>query len=136
MVAVKGQFYRGRYVRNSAQRHFETYPGVGLMEKLVLTEEELMVRESAADFLTEQAGPGALREIRDNANPLGYSADTWQQMIDLGWPAILVPEAHGGLGFSHAAMGQIMELSGNTLACSPLFATAIAGAITDVRTML
>jgi alkylation response protein AidB-like acyl-CoA dehydrogenase len=98
------------------------------MEKLVLTEEEQMVRESAADFLAEQAGPDALREIRDKENPLGYSADTWQQMIELGWPAILVPEEQGGLGFSHAAMGQIMELSGNTLACSPLFATAVAGA--------
>ena len=98
------------------------------MEKLVLTEEEQMVRESAADFLAEQAGPEALREIRDNENPLGYSADTWRQMIELGWPAILVPEDQGGLGFSHTAMGQIMELSGNTLACSPLFATAVAGA--------
>jgi alkylation response protein AidB-like acyl-CoA dehydrogenase len=98
------------------------------MEKLVLTEEEQMVRESAAEFLAEQAGPDALREIRDNENPLGYSAETWQQMTELGWPAILVPEEQGGLGFSHTAMGQIMELSGNTLACSPLFATAVAGA--------
>jgi alkylation response protein AidB-like acyl-CoA dehydrogenase len=97
------------------------------MEKLVLTEEEQMVRESAADFLNEQAGPDALREIRDTENPLGYAAETWQQMIELGWPAILVPEEQGGLGFSHAAMGQIMELSGRTLACSPLFATAVAG---------
>ncbi|MEL7187301.1 MAG: acyl-CoA dehydrogenase family protein [Pseudomonadota bacterium] len=98
------------------------------MEKLVLTEEEQMVRESAADFLTAQAGPAALRAIRDTENPLGYSADTWQQMIELGWPAILIVEEHGGLGFSHAAMGQIMELSGSTLACSPLFTTAVAGA--------
>lgn len=98
------------------------------MEKLVLTEEEQMVREAAADFLGSQAGPDALREIRDSENPLGYSADTWQQMIELGWPAILVAEEQGGLGFSHAAMGQIMELSGNALACSPLFATSVAGA--------
>jgi alkylation response protein AidB-like acyl-CoA dehydrogenase len=98
------------------------------MEKLILTEEEQMVRESAADFLGAQAGPDELRAIRDDENPLGYSAETWQQMIELGWPAILVAEDQGGLGFSHAAMGQIMELSGNSLACSPLFATAIAGA--------
>lgn len=98
------------------------------MDKLVLTEDEQMVRESAADFLADQAGPDELRAIRDSENPLGYSADTWQQMIELGWPAILVQEEQGGLGFSHAAMGQIMELSGNTLACSPLFATAVAGA--------
>jgi len=98
------------------------------MDKLVLTEEEQMVRESAADFLAEQAGPDELRAIRDSENPLGYSAELWQQMIELGWPGILVSEDDGGLGFSHAAMGQIMELSGNALACSPLFATAVAGA--------
>lgn len=98
------------------------------MGKLILTEEEQMVRDSAAGFLAEFAGPDALRAIRDDENPLGYSTDTWQQMVELGWPAILIAEEQGGLGFSHAAMGQIMELSGGTLACSPLFASAVAGA--------
>lgn len=98
------------------------------MDSLVLTEEENMVRESAAGFLAEFAGPDALRAIRDDENPLGYSAQAWQQMVELGWPAILIPEEQGGLGFSHVAMGQIMELSGQTLACSPLFASAVAGA--------
>lgn len=98
------------------------------MEKLVLTEEEQMVRESATDFLAVEAGPDKLRAIRDSEIPLAYSTRTWQQMISLGWPAILVAEEYDGLGFSHTAMGQIMELSGKSLACSPLFATAIAGA--------
>lgn len=98
------------------------------MEKLVLTEDELMVREAAADFLAAKAGPDELRAIRDAENPRGYSADTWQQMTELGWSAILIAEEHGGVGFGHAAMGQISELSGSSLACSPLFATAVAGA--------
>ena len=87
-----------------------------------------MVRESAAEFLAALAGPDALRELRDSENPLGYSAELWQQMIELGWPGVLIPEESGGLGFSHAAMGQIIEQSGRTLACSPLFATAVVGA--------
>lgn len=98
------------------------------MEKLILTDEEQMVRQSAVDFLSGQAGPGALRQLRDTENTQGYSTDTWQQMIELGWPAILIAEEDGGLGFSHAAMGQISEVAGSTLACSPLFATAVAGA--------
>ena len=98
------------------------------MQKLVLTEEEQMVRESAADFLRQKAGPDALREIRDTANPQGFSSDVWREMGELGWPSILIGEEHGGLGFSHVAMGQIMELCGSTLACSPLFATAVVGA--------
>jgi len=98
------------------------------MQKLVLTEEEQMVRESAADFLSQKAGPGALRKIRDTANPQGFSSEVWLEMAELGWPSILIEEAQGGLGFSHVAMGQIMELCGSTLACSPLFSTAVVGA--------
>ena len=48
-------------------------------------------------------------------------------MVDMGWAAILVPEADGGLGFGHVGMGQIVEQSGRTLTASPLFATAILG---------
>jgi len=96
--------------------------------KLILNEEEQMVRDSAAEFLAEKAGPNLLREIRDSENPLGYSAELWQQMIELGWPSILVPEENGGLGFSHVAMGQIMEQTGSSLASSPLFATSVVGA--------
>lgn len=96
--------------------------------RLVLNEEEQMVRESAAEFLGEQAGSDVLRKIRDSEDPTGYSSEIWQQMIELGWPGVLVPEDHGGLGFSQAGMGQISELTGSTLASSPLFATAVVGA--------
>jgi len=94
---------------------------------LILNEEEQMVREAALEFLAAEAGPTALRELRDSESPLGYSSELWQQMIELGWPSLLVPEENGGLGFSHVAMGQIIEQTGHTLACSPLFATAVVG---------
>lgn len=94
---------------------------------LVLNEEEQMVRESAVEFLAAEAGPSALRELRDTRSSLGYSNELWQQMIELGWPCVLIPEEHGGLGFGHVAMGQIIEQTGHTLACSPLFATAVIG---------
>ena len=48
---------------------------------MLLTEEEQMVRDSAAEFLAEKAGPNLLREIRDSENPLGYSAELWQQIL-------------------------------------------------------
>jgi len=95
---------------------------------LILNEEEQMVRDSAVEFLTSQAGPTALRELRDNESQMGYSTELWQEMIELGWPSVLIPEENGGLGFSHTAMGQISEQTGHTLACSPLFATAVVSA--------
>ena len=43
------------------------------MMKLVLDDEERMVRDSAELFLTDTAGPSLLREVRDSGNPLGLS---------------------------------------------------------------
>ena len=31
--------------------------------------------------------------------------DLWRQMVDMGWAAILVPEAYGGLDFGHVGNG-------------------------------
>lgn len=95
---------------------------------LVLNEDEQMVRTSCADFLAEQAGPDLLRQLRDSDDPTGYSGELWDKMIELGWAGVLIDESFGGLGFSHAGMGQISEYAGSTLASSPLFSTAIVGA--------
>ena len=95
--------------------------------QLILNEEEQMVRESAQSFLSDNAGPSLLREIRDTNNSLGYSQKLWKQMIELGWPSLLIPEQYDGLGFSHVAMGQIMEKTGCHLVNSPMFATAVLG---------
>ena len=87
-----------------------------------------MVKDSAIEFLNTHAGPSLHRELRDGSSSRGYSNSLWGHMIDLGWPAILVSEDYGGLGFSHVAMGQISEQVGSFLASSPLFASSILGA--------
>ncbi|MDA9687462.1 acyl-CoA dehydrogenase family protein, partial [bacterium] len=94
---------------------------------LVLNEEQQMLKESAQGFLAEFAPLAELRKQRDAGSQTGYADNLWFQMVDMGWAAILVPEAYGGLGFGHVGMGQIVEQSGRTLTASPLFATAILG---------
>lgn len=96
--------------------------------ELLLNQEESMVKDSAIEFLNTHAGPSLHRELRDGNSSRGYSNSLWGHMIDLGWPAILVSEDYGGLGFSHVAMGQISEQVGSFLASSPLFASSILGA--------
>ena len=95
--------------------------------ELLLNQEESMVKDSAIEFLNTHAGPSLHRELRDGNSSRGYSNSLWGQMIDLGWPAVLVSEDYGGLGFSHVAMGQISEQVGSFLASSPLFASSILG---------
>ena len=101
---------------------------------LVLNEEQQMLRDSAQGFFSESAPVHQMRELRDNRGSdnadsnAGYSQAVWQQMTDMGWSAILIPEAYGGLEFGHVGMGQIIEQGGRTLTASPLFTSAVMGA--------
>ncbi|ETN92774.1 Acyl-CoA dehydrogenase [Gammaproteobacteria bacterium MOLA455] len=94
---------------------------------LVLNQEQQMLKESAQGFLAEFAPLAELRKQRDAGSQTGYADNLWAQMANMGWAAILVPEAYGGLEFGHVGMGQIVEQTGRTLTASPLFATAVLG---------
>ncbi len=95
---------------------------------LVLNEEQRILKDSAKEFLTANAPVEALRALRDNKDETGYSADLWQQMTELGWTAIAIPEAYGGLEFGFQGLGLIFEEAGHTLAASPLFSSIVLGA--------
>lgn len=95
---------------------------------LVLTEDVMMVRESALAFFQEQSPVTALRRLRDTNDPDGFSRDLWRRMAELGWTGFLVPEDDGGSGFGMVGLAQVMEASGRTLAATPLLSTALIGA--------
>ncbi len=94
---------------------------------LVLNEEQLMLKDSAQDFLRKRAPVSQIRELRDNDNKDGFSRDLWTEMVEMGWTAILVPEEYGGLGYGYMEMGVVLEQSGRTLTSSPLLGTALVG---------
>jgi alkylation response protein AidB-like acyl-CoA dehydrogenase len=94
---------------------------------LVLNEEQHMLRDAARDFLAQRAPISHLRQIRDSGNEIGFSRELWQEMVEMGWTAILVPEEHGGLGYGYTGLGLVLEETGRTLTPSPLLATALTG---------
>lgn len=94
---------------------------------LILNEEQLMLRDSARTFLAEKAPLSHLRTLRDEDNADRYSHDLWAEMADLGWPAVLVPEAYGGLEYGYSGLGIVLEETGKTLTPSPLLSTALTG---------
>jgi acyl-CoA dehydrogenase len=95
---------------------------------LVLNEEQRLLRDTAREFLGKQAPVSALRKLRDDRDPLGYDPALWQQMTELGWASIILPEEYGGLDFGFTGLGVVLEECGRTLAASPLLATAAVGA--------
>lgn len=97
---------------------------------LVLTEEQRLLRDSAHDFLADNAPVESLRKLRDERSALGYDPEVWQNMAELGWASIILPEQYGGLDFGFTGLGLIMEETGRTLLASPIFASAVVGAST------
>ncbi|HSG90699.1 MAG TPA: acyl-CoA dehydrogenase family protein [Pseudomonadales bacterium] len=95
---------------------------------LVLDEDQSLIQDTAREFCAERAPVAQLRALRDQNDPLGYCADTWKEMVELGWAGIIIPEAQGGSDFGWQALGIILEQTGRQLSASPLFATVALGA--------
>jgi alkylation response protein AidB-like acyl-CoA dehydrogenase len=92
---------------------------------LVLTEEQTMLRDMAKQFFTEQVPVTNLRKLRDEESADGYDKAVWQQIVELGFAGILIPEEQGGTGFGPIGLGIVMQEAGRTLAATPLYSTAI-----------
>jgi alkylation response protein AidB-like acyl-CoA dehydrogenase len=95
---------------------------------LVLTEDQQMLKSSAADFVKNESPVTRVRHLRDANDPVGYSPQLWAKMAGLGWPAILLPEEHGGLGMGYVEMACVLEECGRTLVPEPLLSTVLLGA--------
>ena len=95
---------------------------------MVLNEEQRLLQKTVSELLQKHAPTASLRALRDANDERGYAADFWQQLVDLGIPAIVMPASIGGLDFGFAGLGAVLEEMGRTLAASPLFATVVLGA--------
>lgn len=92
---------------------------------LILTEEQSMLRDSAREFLADNAPVTQLRQLRDTRDASGFSTALWSQFAEMGFSGVLVPEAFGGMGLGQVEAGVVMEQIGHQLASSPFLASSI-----------
>ena len=78
---------------------------------LVLNEEQRLLQDTTREFLAKHAPVEALRKLRDERDPIGYDPELWQQMAEMGWTSIIVPEAYGGLDFGFLGLGVVPVLA-------------------------
>jgi alkylation response protein AidB-like acyl-CoA dehydrogenase len=88
-----------------------------------LTEEEVMVRETARKFLESQCPTRLVREMEKDPN--GYPPDLWRQAAELGWPGMALPEEYGGSGLPLGYLGLVLQEAGRALAPLPLHSTVV-----------
>ena len=88
------------------------------------SEEEQLLKNAAREFLEAEVSTALVREMELDEN--GYPPALWQQMADLGWLGLAIPEQYGGQGLPLTYMGLVMEELGRVLAPVPLHSTMVA----------
>jgi len=83
------------------------------------SEEQEFLRTTAREFLAKEAPMSAVREQMDDAR--GFSRELWEQMAELGWVGLLIPEAYGGAGLGFVDLVVVLEEMGRALLPSPFF---------------
>lgn len=92
---------------------------------LSFSEEQAMLMDSAKALAAAESPRQRVRELM--ATESGYCESTWQQMVELGWAGIALPEAVGGSGLGMGALVPIVEAMGRQLLAGPLLSSALAG---------
>jgi alkylation response protein AidB-like acyl-CoA dehydrogenase len=82
------------------------------------TDDQRAIKATARDFLTARYPSATVRELA--ADDRGYTDGQWQELADLGWTGLVVPEADGGLGLGAVELVVIQEELGYALAPTPL----------------
>lgn len=105
--------------RKDKKRHvMDHYGSIGL------SEEQAELLDLAEKFCRERSPIDKVRAlIEDEA---GYDAGLWKEIAELGWTAIAIPEAYGGVGLSLAEVAPVVEQMGRRLLTSPLLSTILS----------
>lgn len=95
--------------------------------EFAFTEEQEMIRDTAAAFLAEVSDSAAVRSAM--ATERGYDPELWQRICsEMYWQAIHLPEANGGMGLGYIEVVAMMEQMGRHLLCSPFLSTVCMAA--------
>ncbi|MFI5028213.1 MAG: acyl-CoA dehydrogenase family protein [Solirubrobacterales bacterium] len=90
-----------------------------------LTDEQQAIKATARDFLSARYKSERVRELASSAS--GFEQSDWEEMAELGWPGLALPEEWGGQGLGIVDLAVLFEEMGYALAPSPLFSNTIAG---------
>ena len=91
---------------------------------LQFTDDQAMILDSARAFCAERSPMSAVRALLDD--PCGYDRAVWQEMVELGWPALAIPEEHGGAGLGIGTTVPLAESMGRALLSTPFFSVTLA----------
>jgi alkylation response protein AidB-like acyl-CoA dehydrogenase len=90
-----------------------------------LTDEQQAIKATARDFLAARYKSERIRELA--AGESGFEQSDWEEMAELGWPGLALPEEWGGQGLGIVDLAVLFEEMGYALAPSPLLSSTVVG---------
>ena len=90
-----------------------------------LSDEQRQLKDSVERFVRDQYAFDKWRKTV--SSEAGFREENWQQIAELGWLGVAVPEEFGGLGGNAVDIAVIMEGLGQGLVVEPYFSTAVLG---------
>jgi alkylation response protein AidB-like acyl-CoA dehydrogenase len=88
-----------------------------LPTRIGFSDEQAMLLDSAVAFCRDKSPSLTVRSLLGSDS--GFDAAVWQQIVQMGWAGLAIPEAFGGsgLGIGHTAL--IAEPMGRHLLATP-----------------
>src|SRR6266704_7144484 len=91
--------------------------------------DQQLLKNSARAFLDEHMKPATVRLLWDD--PRGESEALWQEMAELGWLGLSLPEAHGGSGLGMVETAILLDEMGRAAYPGPYLPTVLAAHAVD-----
>ncbi|MBV1880707.1 MAG: acyl-CoA/acyl-ACP dehydrogenase [Pseudomonadales bacterium] len=88
------------------------------------SEEQAMLMNTAQKFSRDNSSLDKVRELIETEK--GFDQKVWQEMIQLGWAGIAIPEEFGGSGLNVGDLVPVFEGMGRHLVSAPLFTQILA----------
>lgn len=90
----------------------------------LLNEENQILKDQLQSLLSEHSSSEILREVSESG--LGWSESLWNAVVEMGLPAVAIPEEYGGLGLGPIETGVILEELGRVVAPVPYLSHLLA----------
>jgi alkylation response protein AidB-like acyl-CoA dehydrogenase len=91
--------------------------------EIKLNEDQVEMRRQARRFFDKECSMDYVREMFED--PRGFTDDIWRKMVEMGWTAMLLPEAYGGLEMEIMDLCVVIEEMGRSVIPGPFFSAVL-----------
>ncbi len=89
-----------------------------------LSTDQEALRDAATALLADRSSPSAVRAVVDAGG--GWDRGLWAELVEQGWPAVVVPEELGGIGLGWVEGAVLLEAVGAHVAPVPVLGQLVA----------